>query len=781
MSGIMYAEVLVDIAHQAVDQVFDYEVPEPLKENIATGQRVKVPFAGRTLTGFVVKIKEETSLEKVKPITKIMDLVSYFNNERLELSKDLAYIHAYPRVGYLNAMIPSALKMRYTTLYEVLDEEALPEALALFNESGVIKKKALEPKFMTLIKQSLEKNILKETVKLSNKARIKTVDIIVLEEDGEVKGKKQRAILDILRDEGGALEKQTLIKRANTTTAPLRTLKDKGMISTMSKERYREIKSLYALKDTPVTLNDEQKFAKDAIRESFNHYHPFLLHGVTSSGKTEIYIKLVKDALSLGKSAIVLLPEISLTPKITARFKSVFETEVAVLHSRLSINEHYDEWRRISRDEAHVVIGARSAIFAPLKNIGIIIVDESHSDTYVQRDVPRYDALDVAKWRTSFHQAPLVLGSATPSVEQMYEARMGDMTLLTLEKRALKSKLPRISLVDMREAFLKGNTSIFSDELASAIKTRLKRGEQTLLLINRRGFSQFVLCRSCGETIRCKQCGISLTYHKENDALMCHHCGHKEAMPSTCPSCGSRYIRYMGLGSEKVEAAVRETFKDASVNRLDKDTSSRKNAHEEILVDFENNGDILVGTQMIAKGLDFENVTLVGVLSADMSFHVPDFFAESETFSLLTQIAGRAGRRDKRGDVIIQAYDIDHPVLEDVVHGDYDNFYKREIAYRQGVGVTPFKTITKITIGHAKYNEAYKKALSTIRILKNSLRYKVLGPIKPTIYKTKDKAFVQILIKHDKKRVLYDALNEIMRSFNLRDFQVSIEHNPRNM
>ncbi|MGM0435550.1 MAG: primosomal protein N' [Bacillota bacterium] len=777
----MYAEVLVDIAHQAVDQVFDYEVPETLQENIIIGQRVKVPFAGRTLTGFVVRTKDNTTLEKVKPITSIMDLVPYFNPERLALSKDLSFVHAYPRVSYLNAMIPSALKMRYDTLYEVLNEESLPKSLASFQTEGVIHKKDLDAEHMPHVKQALEKNILKETVKVSNKARIKTVEFIILEEDGEVKGKKQRAILDVLKEKGGACEKQSLLKSADSTSAPLRSLKDKGLITTMSRERYREIKSLYALKDAPVTLNDEQKTAKDTIAASFNRYHPFLLHGVTSSGKTEIYIKLVKDVLAMQKSAIVLLPEISLTPKITARFKSVFEREVAVLHSRLSINEHYDEWRRILRDEAHVVIGARSAIFAPLKDIGIIIVDESHSGTYVQRDAPRYDALNVAKWRASFHQAPLVLGSATPSVEQMYEARMGDMTLLELNKRALKSKMPRISLVDMREAFLKGNTSIFSDELARAIETRLEKGEQTLLLINRRGFSQFVLCRSCGETMRCKQCGISLTYHKENDTLMCHHCGHKEPMPSTCPSCGSRYIRYMGLGSEKVESAVRETFKDASVNRLDRDSATRKNAHEEILVDFENNGDILVGTQMIAKGLDFENVTLVGVLSADMSFHVPDFFAESETFALLTQIAGRAGRRDKRGDVIIQAYDVEHPVLEDVVHGDYENFYKREIAYRQGVGVPPFKEITQLTIGHTKYNEAYKRALSVIRMLKNSLRYKVLGPIKPTIYQTKDKAFVQILIKHDGKRALYETLNEVMQSFNLRNYQVTIEHNPRTM
>jgi|AntRauTorckE6833_2_1112554.scaffolds.fasta_scaffold00274_15 primosomal protein N' (replication factor Y) len=777
----MIAEVLVDIAHQAVDQVFDYEIPDALKKNIAIGQRVKVPFAGRKLTGFIVHIKQESDLKKVKPIESIVDVIPYFNHERLSLAKTLSFYHAYPQVAYLNAMVPSALKMRYETIYKVHDEKAIDEALRPFIKNGGINKKTLEQQFMPLLKEALEKNALEETLKVSNKARIKTVDYILLSDAKDVKGPKQRAIVEVLENHGGAFEKHALLKKANTTSQPLRALIKKDYVKSVSKERYREIKSLYELKDTPITLNDEQQIAKDTVKDALKTYHLFLLHGVTSSGKTEIYIKLVKDVLAQNKSAIILLPEISLTPKITARFKSVFDKEVAVLHSRLSLNEHYDEWRRIIRDEAHVVIGARSAIFAPLKDIGIIIIDEEHSDTYVQRDTPRYNALHVAKLRAQYHQAPLLQGSATPSVESMYEAKMGDMSYLSLTKRALKSKLPLIRLVDMKEAFLKGNTSIFSKELKQGIEKRLKKGEQTLLLINRRGHSQFVLCRSCGKAMRCKQCGISLTYHKENNQLMCHHCGHKEPMVKTCPNCGSRYIRYMGLGSQQVEEAALKTFSGATINRLDKDSSSRKNAHEEILYDFEENGDILVGTQMISKGLDFEKVTLVGVLSADMSFHVPDFFAESETFALLTQIAGRAGRRTVRGEVIIQAYDIDHPVLEDVVHGDYENFYKREITYRQSVGVPPFQIITQITIGHPNYNEAYKQALKIIRELKNALRYKILGPIKPTIYKTKDKAFVQILIKHDGKAVLYEHLNTVMRFVNLRTYQIAIEHNPRTM
>ncbi|MFW6284978.1 MAG: replication restart helicase PriA, partial [Bacillota bacterium] len=618
-----------------------------------------------------------------------------------------------------------------------------------------------------------------ERIHITNKARVKTVDFIVLKKDGFVKGNKQKAILETLKTHGG-MEKGVLLRTVGSTSAPLKALLDKGLVESVSEERYRELKSLYELSDKPVVLNDEQEKAKRAIEASMDVYHPFLLHGVTSSGKTEIYIKLVKDVLSKGKSAIILLPEISLTPKITARFKSVFEDEVAVLHSRLSINEHYDQWRRILRGEAHVVIGARSAVFAPVASIGLIVIDEAHSESYIQSDAPRYSALDVARERAKRHGAPLVLGSATPSVETMYEARMGSMTLLRLKKRALSSELPTIRLADMRKAFLEGNTSIFSSALKSAIHERLEKGEQTLLLINRRGHSRFVLCRSCGQTIRCENCGIPMTYHKDKHQLMCHYCNHKEPMPSTCPHCNSPHIRYMGLGSEQAEEALKKTFEDARIYRLDHDSTTKKHAHEEILHTFEHQGDILVGTQMIAKGLDFENVTLVGVLSADMGFHVPDFYAESETFALLTQIAGRAGRRKTRGEVIIQAYDVDHPVLEDVRTGDYERFYEREIAYREQAGLPPFKKISQITIGHADYNTAYKKALEWIRILKMRTRHaKVLGPIKPMVPRTKDKFFTQILIKHEAHHSLYDALNTIISGIDFTAYQISVDHYPR--
>ncbi|MFW5892985.1 MAG: replication restart helicase PriA, partial [Bacillota bacterium] len=519
----MIAEVLVDIAHMNVDQVFDYEVPVREESVIAIGQRVKVPFAGRTLTGFVVGLKETSAIANLKTIEAIVDLTPYFNRERLELASSLSYEYVYPRAAYLNAMLPNALKMRYRKHYIAVNPEALPESLKALCKNGAIEAKTVDENAKNAIKKHLESGDLVERIHITNKARVKTVDFIVLKKDGFVKGNKQKAILETLKTHGG-MEKGVLLRTVDSTSAPLKALLDKGLVESVSEERYRELKSLYELSDKPVVLNDEQEKAKRAIEARMDGYHPFLLHGVTSSGKTEVYIKLVKDVLSKGKSAIILLPEISLTPKITARFKSVFEDEVAVLHSRLSINEHYDQWRRILRGEAHVVIGARSAVFAPVASIGLIVIDEAHSESYIQSDAPRYSALDVARERAKTHGAPLVLGSATPSVETMYEARMGSMTLLRLKKRALRSELPMIRLADMREAFLEGNTSIFSSALKSAIHERLEKGEQTLLLINRRGHSRFVLCRSCGQTIRCENCGIPMTYHKDKHQLMCHYC-----------------------------------------------------------------------------------------------------------------------------------------------------------------------------------------------------------------------------------------------------------------
>ncbi|MFW5913856.1 MAG: replication restart helicase PriA, partial [Bacillota bacterium] len=542
----MIAEVLVDIAHMNVDQVFDYEVSKREESVIGIGQRVKVPFAGRTLTGFVVGLKSTSAIENLKTIDAILDLTPYFNRERLDLASTLSYEHVYPRAAYLNAMLPNALKMRYKKHYVIVNPEALPEAVTALANKGTIDAKTVDEDVKKAIKKHLESGDLIERIHITNKARIKTVDFIVLKKDGFVKGHKQKAIIDTLKRLGG-MEKSVLLKTAGSTDGPLRSLLEKGLVERVSEERYRELKSLYELSDKPVELTAEQDKAKRAIEAKLERYHPFLLHGVTSSGKTEIYIKLVKDVLARGKSAIILLPEISLTPKITARFKSVFDDEVAILHSRLSINEHYDQWRRILRGEAHVVIGARSAIFAPAESIGLIVIDESHSESYIQNDAPRYSALDVAFERAKMHSAPVVLGSATPSVESMYEARMGSMTLLRLKKRALKAELPTIRLADMRQAFLEGNTSIFSKTLESAIHKRLEKGEQTLLLINRRGHSRFVLCRTCGKTIRCENCGIPMTYHKDKHQLMCHYCNHKEPMPQRCPHCDSPHIRYMGL------------------------------------------------------------------------------------------------------------------------------------------------------------------------------------------------------------------------------------------
>jgi len=776
----MIAEVLVDVAHHQVDQRFDYTVPKALEDHLEVGMRVEVPFGPRKITGFVMNLKKESDIEKLKPIHALRDIFPYFNSERLELAEHLAFKHVTPRVSYLNAMLPSALSMRYRTLFTVRDKESLHPALKpYFEDKKTVDAKKIAPSHLKHIKQHIESGEVEAKPEIRQKAGMKTVPYVILKSHGEVKGEKQKAVLAYLDSHDGVSEKAALQEAVGASNPTLKRLEEKGIIAIVSRERYRELKSLYGADRKPVTLTAEQENASMNVRESFGSHKVFLLHGVTSSGKTEIYIKLVRDVIETGRTAIVLLPEISLTPKILARFKAVFENRIAVYHSRLSPGEQYDEWRKVIRGEVDIVIGARSAIFTPLENIGIIIIDEEHSDTYTQNDPPEYDAKAVAEWRGSHHDAPVLLGSATPSITSYYRALEKDITLLTLTNRVLKSVMPTIDLIDMKEEFKKGNPSIFSTQLYEAIEKRLDNQEQILLLINRRGHAQFVLCRNCGKRIKCPDCDISLTYHRKDDSLKCHYCGHSEQKPDTCPACGSRHIRFMGLGSERVEAELNRNFPDASVYRMDKDTTTRKDAHENLLYHFEKDGDILVGTQMISKGLDFSNVTLVGVLSADMALFVPDFYAESETFALLTQIAGRSGRREKKGSVLIQAYNADHRVLNDVKEGDYEGFYKREIAFRKTSRVEPFCSLTQILIIHEDYGKAYKKALEILNHFKKNTDFNVLGPTDHPILRQAGMYRVQLIVRHDHEPALYQHLHDVKDRFTEAKTTITITHNPR--
>ncbi len=775
----MIAEVLVDIEHHTLDQCFDYLVPDALKDTIAVGQRVEVPFAHRKITGFVVGLKSQSDIESLKPIHAVRDLFPYMDDERMQLAEILSKRHIQPRIAYMNAMLPRALSMRYTTYFKVHDKQRLNELLApYFKDTETIKRDTLDAKALRHVQHHLKTGVLSQHLTVAQTTGVKTVPVVVLKNDGPVKNaSKQQAIIDTLKSQG-PLEKKTLLKTAGTTDGPLRSLVEKGRVEIVSKERYREIASIIRENDKPITFNEEQEVTFDAIKKRLHTPSEHLIHGVTASGKSELYIALIKEVLKHGQQAIVLLPEIALTPKIVARFKAAIDEPIAIFHSALTPGEQYDQWRRMLTGEANVCIGARSAIFAPFQNIGLIVLDEEQSDAFVQREAPSYSAKEVARLRAKHHTAPIVYGSATPSIETYYEAKKGHMHLHTLSRRALKSTMPYIEIIDMKEEFKQGNPSIFSHALRTAMNETLARGEQVILLINRRGHANFVICRDCGKRIKCPQCEISLTYHHATGELKCHYCNHKEQAPSTCPACASKHIRYMGLGSEKVEMALQKTFPDARVYRMDRDSTTKKGAHERIIADFERDGDILVGTQMITKGLDFDNVTLAGVLSADMSLFVPDFYAESETYAMLTQIAGRSGRRDKPGRVLIQAYDTSHQVLEDVRHGDFTSFYEREIAFRKRARVEPFKKLTQILCVHRNYDIAYRKALEIKRFIKKQTTASVLGPTDARILRQNNRYRVQLLIRHDGDEAIYESLQKVHRHFS-NNATLYFIHNPR--
>ena len=673
----MIAEILVDIKAKEVDRTFDYAVPSILENVIEIGQRVKVPFGPRFIMGYVLGFKETSTFKTLKPINSIMDLIPSLTKELISLGKEISVTNTSPLVSIYQAMLPSALKSKYKKLLVCEDTSVLPLDFALqFNRFKEVEyTNDLKP-FYKVIKENIQLGTIKVLyqVKQAHKEsyikKIKLLDSTI-----PLRGVKQKAVVAYLEGQEEVL-KQEIMHNLNLNNSTIKTLIEKGVIVETSIEMYREVESIYGINKKTVTLNDEQQIVFDEIEKNLENNKVFLLKGVTGSGKTEIYLNIIEEVVKAGKQAIMLVPEISLTPMMVSRFKGRFSDNVALLHSRLSIGEKYDEWRKIRRNEVQVVVGARSAIFAPFENLGVIIIDEEHTDSYKQETMPTYHAKDVALLRTKYYNVPLILGSATPSVESYYKALNNEYDLLEITKRANKTTLPIVYIEDMRFEFEAGNRSIFSRRLEALIEDRLSKKEQIILLLNRRGHSTFVMCRSCGEVIMCPNCDISLTYHDRTDSLKCHYCGHDEPNPSVCPHCESKHIRYMGIGTEKVEEFVNKRFPEAKTVRMDTDTTTFKNAHEKLLYDFEHNGDILIGTQMIAKGLDFPKVSLVGVLAADMSLNLPDYKAIEKTFQLLTQVSGRAGRHNIDGEVVIQTYNPDHYAILYAKDHDYEAFYQ---------------------------------------------------------------------------------------------------------
>lgn len=721
----MVVGVLVEISNKNVDRVFDYKVPSSLIDNIKVGVRVVVPFGRMTLEGFVLEIKNESSYDnELKDIISVVDSEIVLNSELLEFGK------------WLQKETLSTLISCYQTM--------LPKALKAHNGSNV--------------------NIKYDTIYKLN------CDCVI-----DKLPDKQLEIVNYLKSKDFALKSEL----SCYSTSSLNTLVKKNYIITEKKEHYR-----LNYKDVSKRVVELTPMQKDVVGEVINNgSNTYLLYGVTGSGKTEVYMEIIDYYLKKGKGAIILVPEISLTAQMVNRFRERFGDDIAALHSALSDGEKYDEWRRIYRGEARIVIGARSAVFAPIDNIGIIIIDEEHSDSYKQSDPsPRYSARDVAIERSKYHNCSVVLGSATPSLESMARAQKGVYKLLTLSKRVNGHDMPNIEIVDMNKEIRRSNGH-FSMNLVTGIRECLERGEQVILLLNRRGYSSFVTCRNCGYTFKCPNCDITLTFHKSSSTLRCHYCGYADKVHDVCPSCGEKSLNNLGVGTQKIEEELQSIFPDVRILRMDYDTTSRKGMHEEMINSFKNHEyGILLGTQMVAKGLDFSLVTLVGVINADTSLNIPDFRSSENTYSLLSQVSGRSGRSDRTGRVIIQTFNPDHYAISLVKNHDYLAFYNKEMEIRKVLKYPPYYYLCNIRISGKDslyiFDEAMKIKRSLERNSKNSI---ILGPSGSSLFKINNIFRYNIILKY-KKSDFYDTLIKIIDHYKSNPkIKVDIDFNPSQM
>lgn len=722
----MVCECLVELEHVFIDKTFTYKINKEQLSLLKVGMRVVVPFGKQTLEGFVLKIYEnkDVSLEnKLKEIISIVDTYPILNEELLTLGKYISKTTLCSLMTSYQAMLPKALKAK--------------------------KKVNMTPKYDTYI--CINYGMYNNDIKFNA---------------------SQEKILELLK-ENKKVKKEVLNK---ISVSSVNTLLKKNILLEEKEENYRY--NLINEEKIKFNLNEEQQKVYKEIFNSINTNETFLLYGVTGSGKTNVYMKVIEDVIKNNKTAILLVPEISLTPQIIKRFTSYF-SNIAVLHSGLSDGEKYDEWRKINEGKVNIVIGARSAIFAPLKNIGVIIIDEEHSQTYKQENNPRYNAIDIAKERCKYHNCPLILGSATPSLESFARAKKNVYKLLELKNRYNNNTMPKVEIIDMNKEFKKAS-GYFSNTLIDQIKETLERNEQVILFLNRRGYSSFLTCSSCGYVEKCPNCDISLTYHKSSNMLRCHYCGYATKRKKLCPKCQEEFKDY-GIGTEKVEEELKSLIKDAKIIRMDVDTTTTKNAHAKIINSFlEEKYNILVGTQMIAKGLDFPNVTLVGVLNADIGLNFPDFRSSETTFSLLNQVLGRSGRGNKEGKVLIQTFNPEHYAIAYTKNHDYLGFYNEEMKIRKILKYPPYYYICSIKIISKDYNLASKSSYGVVNYLKQNIKNEIiLGPSVCNVFKLNNNYRFQIIIKYkDVNNILEYLTNIEHHYFNKKDIKVEIDFNP---
>jgi primosomal protein N' (replication factor Y) len=793
MNQKRYAEVIVEVKAASVDRPFHYEVPFWMAERVHVGMRVIVPFGPRKVEGYVVGFSPVTEApEKTKPLLEVLDDEPPLTEDLVELAVWLSERYLCTKAAAVQALLPSGMRAKATTFLRFRDERpsgflpGSPEAdlLQRLVESPKATKEQLimeRPEWRGIIRSWVEAGWLEEQHGSKQRVGVKTLTYLFCPLDQtafqaaldalSARAVKQKEVLTHVFEAGDALPMRDVLAATGASTATLKPLLEKGYLQKEEREVLRDPYAREEWKpDRARTLTATQQAAYEQIVEALSSGKPttFLLQGVTGSGKTEVYLQAIAKCVEQNKQAIMLVPEIALTPQMVEQFKKRFGDDVAVLHSRLSAGEKFDEWRRIRSGEVNIAVGARSAIFAPFRKIGLMIIDEEHETSYKQDDHPKYLAREVAMYRGRQHGATVVLGSATPALETRWWAHQGMIRRILMPERVRGQNLPRVRVVDMRNELHEGNRSMFSIPLKEGIQKRLQRGEQIILFLNRRGFATFVLCRSCGFVARCRDCEIPLTYHKARgfEQLRCHYCGYAERMPDVCPDCGSDHVRHFGTGTQRVEEELGKVFPEARVIRMDVDTTAGKGAHAELLQRFrQGEAEILLGTQMIAKGLDFPDVTLVGVISAETSLYLPDFRAAERTFQLLTQVAGRAGRHEKPGEVIVQSYNPDHYAIQFAKKQEYEAFFVHETRVRHALCNPPFRELTVLTAVH----ESEEVALRLTRKLEELLRAKLQGRDEVIILGTSPAPFARlhgkyrfhVVIKYGKFKAVRDVLRSI--------------------
>jgi primosomal protein N' (replication factor Y) len=827
----MFAEVAVPVF---VHHTFSYRLPPEMAARALVGSRVIVPFGKRLVTGFIVALDEQpggnVAESEIKNVDELVDESPVIASDILELTRWMADYYYAPWGECLRTALPAGATVtdeqvlaitaagrfelarastgsaRAESKRQVLHLLAGVTSLSscdlerhMAKPGAAIIRELKREGLITVLRRAGESRL---KPKLQNAVRLseERADVVtpqpavgvqpgVEEEASRTRPAQkplsdgQQKVLDLLASENEAVAFSELLENAHVSASVVRTLEKRGLVEVFAREVRRDpLAHIEEQQGREITLNDEQQQALDQIVAGIGErqYATFLLHGVTGSGKTEIYIRAMSEAIRRGLTALMLVPEIALTPVFSRRLRSHFGESVAILHSSLSEGERTDEWRRIKEGEARVVIGTRSAVFAPLENLGLIVVDEEHDASYKQDETPRYNGRDTAIVRALNANAVVVLGSATPSLETFHNARTDKYVYIRLESRFGNRPLAEVETVDMREVFKRhGKQQTISDELKAALAETLERGEQAMVLLNRRGFSSFLLCRSCGEAVHCPNCDVTLTYHRHNSSLLCHYCNYVRPVPRTCDTCEGQYIYYIGEGTEQLESRLQELFPDRKIARVDRDSTRRRGTLEHLLMEFAAGEiDLLVGTQMLAKGHDFPNVTLVGVVSVDLGLSLPDFRSAERTFQLLTQVAGRAGRGELPGRVIIQTYHPEHYALVNARAQDYDGFYRHEIEFRRTMQYPPFSALINVLVRDKDYERAMKTAAqlgSELRDAGRDSSVRVLGPAPAPLARLKGEHRFQILIKARRRKSAREALDQAMERC------MALGHNPRSI